>query len=808
MIPAAPVMYLGCPRCDGLLCTQETYAHHAAICDGNRQTSSCQLFACPRDMFLQLFSKDIELISDFSMSEVDDTVLKQGKHEIHDPSTSSSLHKTNNVHILGRTRSQDYTVVDKDALSPNIDSPNMDMSDVRLDVLGNDVDNRQLTLSEAEQEAETMYKSFVQETENIFSKDDNQIDACITDEEESCKTVLETEDAADECHWDEFVRDNHTVYRCRLCSHESNYLGFMKRHIRAHNNGDVLQCDQCDFSTIWRSQLQVHKSKHAQPNFLCEHCPRRFKNKSSLTRHSAKKHNGKSNFLCTYSQDCGFVGVNSANLRDHMRKHTGELLFCDYGQCKFMTKFEKALGLHKAKHQGITRYVCEICGYKTIETGSFKRHCLIHNGKKLFKCPDCSYKGTSRYVVVKHIYGKHIDHKRYACNRCDFKTAYYSGLSMHLMAHEGIKPYKCSLCPYRSNLSNKVKRHCSQKHVQNVAKVIKVENCLKFDVKDYLNPDVHKIDVKVIRLNGDGEEEQEEEVEDEAVEAATAPAALHAGIVEEEGLLCESRISSLPQGSPDDLEDISIMGGGFNLCSDPSFPLDTDTVPQSFHSEDSNSLFVTRNVRLDTSAGPVLDLNKFHDVHKGKIPYLDSPETSLQMTEGAEQILSDISENFTNVKANPFRSVGLGLRSESVDNLCQIKSPMSKSTESIDTLDLATQIDNKIMQSQEIPVSFETKTHLPMLSTSSPLFQVIQLPSTLPMNQASNCLAEPAKPLRSLLSPDIMKSLSGNASEVNSLADASQLQNQISIVLKVPAGGGQASGKTAILSLPQSDANL
>lgn len=291
MIPAAPVMYLGCPRCDGLLCTQETYAHHAAICDGNRQTSSCQLFACPRDMFLQLFSKDIELVSDFSMSEVDDTVLKQGKHEIHDPSTSSSIHKTNNVHILGRTRSQDYTVEDKDA--PNIDSPNMDMADVRLDVLGNDVDNRQLTLSEAEQEAETMYKSFVQETENIFSKDDNQIDACITDEEESCKTVLETEDAVDECHWDELVKDSHTVYRCRLCSHESNYLGFMKRHIRAHNNGDVLQCDQCDFSTIWRSQLQVHRSKHAQPNFLCEHCPRRFKNKSSLTRHSAKKHNGK-----------------------------------------------------------------------------------------------------------------------------------------------------------------------------------------------------------------------------------------------------------------------------------------------------------------------------------------------------------------------------------------------------------------------------------------------------------------------------------------------------------------------------------
>jgi hypothetical protein len=84
-------------------------------------------------------------------------------------------------------------------------------------------------------------------------------------------------------------------YRCKICSHETKFLGMMARHLHSHNSesGETkeFKCDKCDFTCIFRRRLNSHMKCHIKP-FLCEFCCYRTTQQNDLQRH-VWRHTGK-----------------------------------------------------------------------------------------------------------------------------------------------------------------------------------------------------------------------------------------------------------------------------------------------------------------------------------------------------------------------------------------------------------------------------------------------------------------------------------------------------------------------------------
>lgn len=101
-----------------------------------------------------------------------------------------------------------------------------------------------------------------------------------------------------------------------------------------------------------------------------------------------------------------------------------------------------------------------------------KRVLKIKDGKSAenevgFNCNRCDFKTLVKSHLKRHVEAKHTG-IRYDCNECDFQTAYSKDVRRHKMSihHNGIKPFKCPECEYKSAtqeyLSAHMKSHIRQ----------------------------------------------------------------------------------------------------------------------------------------------------------------------------------------------------------------------------------------------------------------------------------------------------------------------------------------------------------
>ena len=101
-----------------------------------------------------------------------------------------------------------------------------------------------------------------------------------------------------------------------------------------------------------------------------------------------------------------------------------------------------------------------------------KRVLKIKDGKSAenevgFNCNRCDFKTFVKSHLKRHVEAKHTG-IRYDCDECDFQTAYSKDVRRHKMSihHNGIKPFKCPECEYKSAtqeyLSAHMKSHIRQ----------------------------------------------------------------------------------------------------------------------------------------------------------------------------------------------------------------------------------------------------------------------------------------------------------------------------------------------------------
>ena len=91
------------------------------------------------------------------------------------------------------------------------------------------------------------------------------------------------------------------------------------------------------------------------------------------------------------------------------------------------------------------------------------------------ECSLCDYRNKSLTILQRHILMKHSTEKPYKCSLCKFRTSVEPYLLRHMKKHPELLPWKCDACDHRSRLASELARHKTVVHEK--PKSYKCQSC-------------------------------------------------------------------------------------------------------------------------------------------------------------------------------------------------------------------------------------------------------------------------------------------------------------------------------------------
>jgi len=269
---------------------------------------------------------------------------------------------------------------------------------------------------------------------------------CEEGEELTQKTVdenIELSDVNDLCNFN----NEKTYFNCDICQRRFSQQSLLNLHKQQHYSGEAFECLKCPKIFTSQSRMKKHLCKHndnqiieaksenrlskiktekdiqlkingtkmmkekpdkkeetkknkekIKQNFDCEHCDKKFTQKSHLERHMDK--HGDPQYHCNI---CGRMFKSKKGLEYHIKIHEENFQHkCETCDRAFVTR-QKLLMHIRAKHTGEKPYVCEVCGTGFTRSDKLTVHKRrLHTGERPYKCHECDWAGVDSSALIHH----------------------------------------------------------------------------------------------------------------------------------------------------------------------------------------------------------------------------------------------------------------------------------------------------------------------------------------------------------------------------------------------------------------------
>ena len=251
------------------------------------------------------------------------------------------------------------------------------------------------------------------------------------------------------------IVDPEIKYVCKSCDYEAESKEKLNEHKNDNHVAEIrqnepecisLQCTHCDWTTIDKSELEVHVKGHIEcASFSCTLCDNIFDTKLLLDAHHESTHS-------TKCPKCNLTFIDKVAFSKHVeRDHAPKCTVCDI---QFSSKTE--LETHMNKDHGTSSpNTCTICSEICETQETLNQH---KQEKHNFVCQICHDIFTDESELNKHITTTHM----YKCSLCEVTSQTLDAMENHkIQAHY----IQCPMCPTKVKDIHIFSSHFKQEHI-------------------------------------------------------------------------------------------------------------------------------------------------------------------------------------------------------------------------------------------------------------------------------------------------------------------------------------------------------